>query len=244
MAADFPDLLSIVVDKVRPEREKSKRDKYRELWWQFAERAVDLHRKLQEETLKRVMATNCGASPHLAFAYLPANVVFSHTLAIITDVSFATFAVLQSRVHEYWARLQGSTMKDDLRYTPTDCFATYPMPVGWNELQELVRCGERYHDCRAQIMQHHQVGLTTLYNWFNSPESDSKEINELREMHTAMDRAVLDAYGWTDIQPSCEFIPEFDDEDDEDEKDRPRKNKYRYRWPDEIRDEVLARCCC
>jgi hypothetical protein len=241
VAADFPDLLSIVVDKVRPEREKSKRDKYRELWWQFAERAVDLHRKLQEETLKRVMATNCGASPHLAFAYLPANVVFSHTLAIITDVSFATFAVLQSRVHEYWARLQGSTMKDDLRYTPTDCFATYPMPVGWNDLQELVRCGERYHDCRAQIMQHHQVGLTTLYNWFNSPESDSKEINELREMHASMDRAVLDAYTWSDIQPSCEFITEFDDEDDEDEKDRPRKSKYRYRWPDEIRDEVLVR---
>jgi hypothetical protein len=56
-----------------------------------------------------------------------------------------------------------------------------------------------------------------------------------------MDLAVLDAYGWTDLQPRCEFIPEFDDEDDEDENGRPRRNEYRYRWPDEVRDDVLAR---
>jgi hypothetical protein len=57
-----------------------------------------------------------------------------------------------------------------------------------------------------------------------------------------MDRAILDAYRWTDIQPKCEFIPEFDDEDEDDEMRRhPKKKKYRYRWPDETRDEVLAR---
>jgi hypothetical protein len=56
-----------------------------------------------------------------------------------------------------------------------------------------------------------------------------------------MDRAVLDAYGWQDLQPVCEFLPEFDDEEEEDEGGHPKKKKYRYRWPDEIHDEVLAR---
>jgi hypothetical protein len=57
-----------------------------------------------------------------------------------------------------------------------------------------------------------------------------------------MDRAVLDAYGWCDIRPVCEFFPEFEDEEeDESESRRPRTKKYRYRWPDEIHDEVLAR---
>jgi hypothetical protein len=59
-------------------------------------------------------------------------------------------------------------------------------------------------------------------------------------MHDAMDRAVLDAYGWADVEPRCEFIPEFEDEDDE-ENGRPHRKKYRYRWPDEVRDDVLAR---
>lgn len=51
-----------------------------------------------------------------------------------------------------------------------------------------------------------------------------------------MDRAVLDAYGWTDIQPTCEFLLDY--EDDEDESSRRRK-PWRYRWPDDVRDEVL-----
>ena len=64
---------------------------------------------------------------------------------------------------------------------------------------------------------------------------------DLRRLHEAMDGAVLDAYGWTDVQPHCEFIPEFEDEVDEDDDGRPRRRKYRYRWPDDIRDDVLAR---
>ena len=43
---------------------------------------------------------------------------------------------------------------------------------------------------------------------------------------------------------NAEFIPEFEDEIDDDEEDengRQRKKKYRYRWPDEVRDDVLAR---
>jgi len=57
-----------------------------------------------------------------------------------------------------------------------------------------------------------------------------------------MDRAVLDAYGWNDIQPKCEFLLDYEEEEDEEENgSRRRKKPWRYRWPDEIRDEVLAR---
>ena len=53
-----------------------------------------------------------------------------------------------------------------------------------------------------------------------------------------MDRAVLAAYGWTDIPTDCEFLLDYEI----DEATWGRKKKpYRYRWPDPIRDEVLAR---
>ena len=35
------------------------------------------------------------------------------------------------------------------------------------------------------------------------------------DLHAAMDRAVLDAYNWTDIQVRCEFILDYEDEDDD-----------------------------
>ena len=51
--------------------------------------------------------------------------------------------------------------------------------------------------------------------------------------------AVLDAYGWHDIRPACEFELEW--EDDDAENGRHRKKPWRYRWPEPVRDEVLAR---
>lgn len=90
-------------------------------------------------------------------------------------------------------------------------------------------------------MESRGIGLTTLYNDFHDPDTEVPEILDLRGLHDAMDRAVLDAYGWTDIQPKCDFFPEFEDEEPEDDNGRPKKKKYRYRWPDEVRDEVLAR---
>ena len=73
------------------------------------------------------------------------------------------------------------------------------------------------------------------------PNEADADIVHFRELHQEMDRVVLDAYGWNDISPRCEFIPEFGDEEDDDENARARKKKCRYRWPDEVHDEVLAR---
>ncbi len=82
-------------------------------------------------------------------------------------------------------------------------------------------------------------GLTQTYNRFHHPDEKSPEIQRLRDLHAAMDRAVLHAYGWTDIPTECEFL--LDWEDEEDTGGGRRKKPWRLRWPDEVRDEVLAR---
>jgi hypothetical protein len=61
-----------------------------------------------------------------------------------------------------------------------------------------------------------------------------------------MDAAVLTAYGWTDLLPkcTCEFLLDYEDEESESAEEsggRKKKKPWRYRWPDEVRDEVLAR---
>jgi hypothetical protein len=55
-----------------------------------------------------------------------------------------------------------------------------------------------------------------------------------------VDRAVLEAYGWGDLETPCEFLLDYEVEEDGDKASR-RKRPWRYRWPDEVRDEVLAR---
>ena len=80
--------------------------------------------------------------------------------------------------------------------------------------------------------------MTKTYNRFHDPYEDHHEIAQLRELHSAIDRAALDAYGWTDIPADCDFFLDY--EIDEATWGR-RKKPYRYRWPNAVRDEVLAR---
>ena len=87
-------------------------------------------------------------------------------------------------------------------------------------------------------MAERNEGLTDTYGRFHDRDERRPEIVRLRELHAAMDRAVLDAYGWSDIPTDCEFLLDYQI----DEETWGRKKKpWRYRWPDEVRDEVLAR---
>lgn len=91
-------------------------------------------------------------------------------------------------------------------------------------------------------MSRNAEGLTDTYNRFHNPDEMDPEMLRFRELHSAMDRVVLDSYGWNDIRPTCEFILDFEEDEEADASSGRRKKKpWRYRWPDDVRDEVLAR---
>ncbi|MCU0532920.1 MAG: hypothetical protein MUD14_03365 [Hydrococcus sp. Prado102] len=239
-AWQYPDLMNIVREKVKPERDKQKRDANRIYWWQYAEKRPGLRKAIAP--LNRVLVCS-QTSKYLSFAFLPSNIVFSHKLVVLAINSFELFMILQSRLHEIWARFFGSSMKDDPVYTPSDCFETFPFPENWETNQTLEEIGKTYYEYRAQLMINNNQGLTDTYNRFHNPDERDPKILKLRELHDAMDRAVLDAYGWTDIQPQCEFLLDYEEEEDEEEinNNRRKKKPWRYRWNQEIHDEVLAR---
>ena len=154
--------------------------------------------------------------------------------------SFDAFTYLQSRIHEIWVRLTSSTLEDRQGYRPTDCFETFPFVQQRTDLGSFEELGKHYYEARATTMVATGMGLSDTYNRFHDPDERHTDILALRELHDAMDRAVLDAYGWADIKPRCEFLLDYEDEEDEETTSR-RKKPWRYRWPDEIRDKVLAR---
>ena len=164
--------------------------------------------------------------------------VYSSTLAIVSFPTHAAFCMLQSRPHELWARFFGSSLKDHLRYTPSDCFETFPFPERWQTHEVLESAGAEYYAFRAALMIRNDEGLTKTYNRFHDPAEADPAIHALRGLHTAMDRAVLDAYGWHDIPTDCTFLLDYAIDE---QAWGDRKKPYRYRWPDDVRDEVLAR---
>jgi hypothetical protein len=238
VAADFPDLLHIVRAKVKPDRDEINDANGKKFWWRYMRRRQELYSTIRH--LPRVLVTNCGATPHLAITFLPTGSIYANTLVIFPFDSYSVFAILQSRVHEVWARLHASSMKDDLRYTPSDCFESFPLPPE-PESDAMRSVGEDYYGHRAGIMLREKIGLTAIYNHFHEPESVDVEVETLRKVHDRMDRAILDAYGWTDIKFASTFFLDYKDDEDEGDDSHRKKKPWRYRWPDEIRDEVLAR---
>ena len=239
VAMDWPELAAIVEERVRPERMKlgdnGDARRRKEKWWLWGRYTPALYAAVAG--LERVL-TCAIVSNKICFTFLPTRMIFSHKLAVFPFQSSSAFCILQSNVHEIWGRFFSSTMKDDINYSPSDCFETFPFPEGWETHPALEATGKAYYEHRAALMVRNDEGMTKTYNRFHDPYEDDADIGRLRELHAAMDRAVLDTYGWTDIPTDCDYLLDYEI----DEATWGRKKKpYRYRWPDPVRDEVLAR---
>ena len=127
----WPDLMSIVEDRVKPDRAKLTRNaigrKRARYWWQYGSLAGDLYASIS--SLDRVLVIS-RVGNMAALAFLPTGAVFADSLVVFPFEAYSAFCALQSRPHEIWSRFFGSSMKDDLRYTPSDCFETFPFPEG------------------------------------------------------------------------------------------------------------------
>ena len=225
----WPTVLAIVERYVRPEREKKSDKQAREKWWQFLRPRWELRAAIADKSHVLVVSRISG---HIGVAQVATGPVFSIECNIFAFPNLAPFTTLQCRGHEVWARFSASSMKDDLRYTPSDCFDTFPFPSGFENSSELEAAGHAYHDHRAALMT---ARMTKTYNRFHDRSETAEDIERLRELHAAMDRAVLEAYGWHDL--AARAAPVFLDETNEDD----HTYQGRLFWPSDFRDEVLAR---
>ena len=148
--------------------------------------------------------------PLVSKAVLPiayhTGMVFSHMVAVIATGAPETFGYLTSTLHREWARRRGSSLETRIRYTPSDCFETFPFPHSDNadnaQIAEIMQRIDRY---RREVMLSSNIGLTKLYNRVHNPRDHDAEIDALRALHAELDRAVCDAYGWTDLDLAFGF---------------------------------------
>jgi hypothetical protein len=174
---------------------------YAKFWWQYARKGKELYGAIAEcvgaasPKENRILVIPL-VSKFFNCTWEPVNFVYSHALGVISTDKDATLTILQSNIHEEWARSQGSTLETRMRYTPSDCFETFPFPDRTDTLEAI---GERYYTHRQTIMQTRQQGLTKTYNRFHDPTCTDPDIQTLRDLHIQMDKAVAAAYGWHDL---------------------------------------------
>jgi hypothetical protein len=226
-ARKYPDLLRIVEQRVKPDRDKVKQVSERQKWWLFARLRGEMHQAIKP--LRRVLVRSRVSELH-PLAFVSKGMVYSDATVIFAFDDDYHFALLQSNAHEAWVRRNASTMRTDIRYTPTDCFDTFPFPQEplAEDRDSAARVGAQYHEHRRQVMLARNLGLTKTYNLLHNPDCQDEDIVRLRELHAEMDRAILACYGWQDIDPGHGFHEN-------------ERGQTRYTVSPEARREMLRR---
>ncbi len=96
--ANWPELFSLVEEKVKPVRMKDNRKAYRDYWWQFAEKRGELTELLAQ---REWVLMHPFTSSNVVFARVPADTVIAGPHNVFLISSDAAFACLQSRPHDF-----------------------------------------------------------------------------------------------------------------------------------------------
>ncbi len=252
-AREYSEPFAILEERVKPVRAELDPSteinrQHRDAWWQYAFVRSNLYAWLRP--LPRCFAA-ARTTKHLNFSALPTNITFVDLYVLATD-RWDLYAVVQSTLHEVWARKYSGALKQDLRYSPSKCFDTFPFPEGlWQTANpELAEFGERYHKHRRGLMRQLWLGLTDVYNLFHTrdlapaqvaklskksaeeAETGYQRILELRRLHCQLDESIRDAYGWTDLNLDHDF---------HEVETLPENDRVRYTISPAARKEVLKR---
>ncbi|MCR5162575.1 MAG: SAM-dependent methyltransferase [Thermoguttaceae bacterium] len=220
-AEEYPLPLKIVRERVKPVRENVRRKAHRKYWWHFGDKRPALMKIIREQKLEKVLIQT-RHSKYLAPTWVPTDAIYSESTILFPSRSESLLAILNSGIHEAWVRETSSSIGKELRYSPTDCFFTFPFPPS-----ELTHSDTRFHALRSRLCREWGVGLTTLMNFLHDPQEQRPEIEELRETFLQNDAQILAAYGWTDLPPAREFH------------ETPRG--IRFELPFDVQEEILHR---
>lgn len=218
-------------------------------WWQYWRPRRELYGSIE---LLNTCFVAARTTKHLNFSASPTKRVFSDALYVFATERWDLYSVVQCTLHDLWARKYSGALETRLRYSPSDCFETFPLPgdLWQTPLPVLETIGERYHEHRRYLMHDLRLGLTDIYNLFHarelSPElvvkvsktsadvarAGYERLLELRRLHVALDVAVRDAYGWNDLDLGHDFV---------EVETLPENDRIRYTISPTARKEVLKR---
>ncbi|MEV6194137.1 DNA methyltransferase [Streptomyces sp. NPDC051920] len=210
-AKSYSKAFAKVEQEVKPERQRKNssgqyvlRNPLPERYWQYADKRPALTAALSR--LDRCIVIT-RVSKVVMPVFVATGQVFSEATVVFASDDRALLAILSSSLHYWWALDRASTMKDDLRYTPTDVFETLVRPSFTIRLREA---GAELDQVRKGLMLRRNVGLTATYNLVHDPACQDDDIAELRCIHEEIDKATVEAYGWTDLLDETGQIPPAD----------------------------------
>jgi hypothetical protein len=225
VARDYPDLIKIVEEKVKPERDNNNRKERRIKWWLYAERSTKLYRTIAGH--ERVLVIS-QATKYIQFSHTKNDKVLDQALVIIPEQNINFFGILSSSIHTHWADYFRSSLGGTNYYNPTYVLKNFPF-VDWesDKCKSLIQKPASDLELIYNEWIESGNGKTDLFNAIHDSSNVDSLIERSRLVFKNLDRAVADAYGWTDLQLEYDF--------------RETPQGIRYTVDEETRQDILDR---
>lgn len=187
-----------LIEKQRPWRSRpSVKPRLREFWWCFEASADALYRDLG--TLDR-----CIVLPRTSNLLMPrfthANIKFDVGVVVFATDRFEVYGQLASSLHYHWVLSFAATTRDDPSYAPKRLSDTFP----WTTDPFATAMTRTFASALERACEENG-GLRPVMNAVNSASNLKKDIQNLRELFTHLDREVMQSFGWDDLQPKYGF---------------------------------------
>ncbi|MFZ4188985.1 Eco57I restriction-modification methylase domain-containing protein [Streptomyces pseudogriseolus] len=205
-AAEYSDVFSIVERDVKPERARNNNKQRREIWWRFTRPTTELYEAIADMEQAIVIARVSSTGIPIR---VPTHQVMSEQVIVFPIEDTAQLAALSSSLHYWWAIKHSGDMRGDLRYASSDVFETFPRP---NESSRLQAAGKALESAQRTAMSSREIGLTSVYKLVHLRSETAPDIEAIRKAHIEVDRAVIEAYDWTDLDLKHDFYTTSQDE--------------------------------
>ena len=125
---------------------------------------------------------------YIPMEYLPKDIIPGDKLFMVPGASLFHFGILTSNIHMAWTRVVCGRLKSDYSYSNTIVYNNFPWPNTTDaQKQKIEATAQGILDARALYPD---ASLADLYDPLTMPV-------ELQKAHTANDKAVMEAYGFS-----------------------------------------------
>jgi len=137
---------------------------------------------------------------YIPMEVIDADVIAGSKLFLIPDISLYHFGILTSNVHMAWMRTVCGRLKSDYSYASNVVYNTFPWPNPTEQQKKkIAQSAQAILDARALYPD---SSLADLYDPLTMPD-------KLRRAHTANDKAVMAAYGFSTRMTELECVAEL-----------------------------------
>lgn len=175
-----------VVRNVKPHRARVRRAAHKRFWWHYGDKRMQMREAIAP--LQRFIVSSI-VSKFVLFSFADESVLPSHLCIVVAKDDYFTLGVLNSKFHVRWAWETSSTLESRIRYSNTETYETFPFPTQSSDtVAKIMKEIESY---RVAACRRLRIGMTDLYN-----EMLSGGHQLLRKLHSRLDAAVADCYGY------------------------------------------------